>query len=83
MSHTRRIAIAFQSTAENGTMGLFHRYETSMRRSWDRALDRLEAMCATQQSRARDEQADSPREQADAPHKQADSPNEPSPTNEH
>jgi hypothetical protein len=65
-----RIAIAFQSTAENGTMGPFHRYETSMRRSWDRALDRLEAMRTTQQSRAR--------EQAEA-----DLPNEPSPTDEH
>ena len=41
-----RLAIAFQSTAEKGAMGLFHRYETSMRRSWDRALDRLESMRA-------------------------------------
>lgn len=39
-----RLAIAFQSTAEKGAMGLFHRYETSMRRSWDRALDRLESI---------------------------------------
>lgn len=41
-----RLAIAFQSTAEKGAMGLYHRYETSMRRSWDRALDRLESMRA-------------------------------------
>jgi len=41
-----RLAIAFQSTSANGTLGLFHRYETSMRRSWDRALDRLERLRA-------------------------------------
>src|SRR5689334_8642976 len=39
-----RLAIAFQSTAESGALGLFHRYETSMRRSWDRALDRLDRL---------------------------------------
>ena len=41
-----RLAIAFQSAAESGTLGLFHLYETSMCRSWDRALGRLEAMRA-------------------------------------
>ena len=39
-----RLAIAFESAAETGAMALFHRYETAMRRSWDRALDRLQAM---------------------------------------
>jgi hypothetical protein len=45
-----RLAIAFQSTAGTGSLGLFHRYETRgalwARRSWDRALDRLESMRA-------------------------------------
>lgn len=41
-----RLAMAFESSSGSGMMGLFHRYETSMRRSWDRALDRLEAMRA-------------------------------------
>jgi hypothetical protein len=45
-----RLAIAFQSAAQTGVPGLFHRYETSMRRSWDRALERLESMRAFQES---------------------------------
>lgn len=44
-----RLAVALQSTGGSGTLGLFHRYETSMRRSWDRALDRLESMRAKPQ----------------------------------
>ena len=35
-----RLSLAFQSTADRGSLALFHRYETTLRRSWERASDR-------------------------------------------
>jgi len=44
-----RLCLAFHSAADRGSLALFHRYETALRRSWERAFDRLQSMQAKSQ----------------------------------
>ena len=46
-----RLAMALESTAHSGMLTLLHRYETSLRRSWERAFDRLASLQAAERSR--------------------------------